>query len=242
MKHFAEFSFGNEVAKGVGRNALLVGGGLLGYGAGKALSGKPKETPEYLGYNQSQESWNKDPQNDILKEKALSDYDKYINTPEARKEKYLTQGGALVGAGVGLVLGKKYLRGKANFGIGATVGLGLAGGLAGNYIGNSIGRKPEIDNQFNSLNTDFWNRHEKAQENPQELDNLYKEYTEKNNSLREKNQGYIDEVGKRSAIGLAAGTGLGLLAANRKTLANPVKAYKNWEWQQNRNNSMPIIT
>jgi hypothetical protein len=82
MKHFAEFSFENEVAKGVGRNALLVGGGLLGYGAGKALSGKPKETPEYLGYNQSQESWNKDPQNDILKEKALSDYDKYINTPE----------------------------------------------------------------------------------------------------------------------------------------------------------------
>jgi hypothetical protein len=90
------------------------------------------------------------------------------------------------------------------------------------------------------LNTDFWNRHEKAQGNPQELDSLYKEYTEKNNSLREKNQGYIDEVGKRSAIGLAAGTGLGLLAANRKILANPVKAYKNWEWQQNRKNSMPI--
>jgi hypothetical protein len=258
MKHFANFGFGNEVAKGVGRNALLIGGGLLGYGAGKALAGNPQETPEYIGYNQSQESWNKDPQNDILKEKALSDYDRYINTPEARKEKYLTQGGALVGAGVGLVLGKKYLRGgKANFGIGSTIGLGLAGGLAGNYIGNSIGRKPEIDNQYKTLNDNYYAKlgeiypqvesldepdptEEELVRRRSAYDELTKDYLSKVAPLNEKYKDYKQGVENRSNLGFYAGAGLGLLAANRGKLANPVKAYKNWQWQQNRKNSMPI--
>ena len=254
IEHFANFSFGNEVAKGVGRNALLVGGGLIGYGAGKILAGKPQQTPEYLSYNKSQESWNKDPQNDILKEKALMDYDKYMNTPEAKKEKYLTQGGALVGALGGLVLGKRYLRGRANFGIGSTIGLGLAGGLVGNYIGNKVGRNSEIDSELNQHNQDFYKEQDvlnqkypynlpkedfEAKAKP-EYEDLYKRYTEKNNSLNEKYKDYKQGVNNRSNIGLAVGAGLGLLAANRKTLANPVKAYKNWQWQQNRKNSMPI--
>ena len=113
MRHFADFNFtGVDVAKRLGRTGLLIGGAIGGGLIGKALAGKPQDTPEYISYNQSQEAWNKDPRNEILKEKALSDHDKYINSSEARKEKYLTQGGALVGGLGGLVIGRKYLRGR----------------------------------------------------------------------------------------------------------------------------------
>ena len=240
MQHFANFSLLNK---------YTAAGGVLGTIAGYNLANRKPPLNHYDEADaldaEYEKYYNNEPE-DIVDKRWLND-SRVIADRKKRKDWDETTNkrlavGSLVGGLAGGLLGAKLgnYKPKANFGIGSTIGLGLAGGLAGNYIGNKIGRKPEIDDQFNELNTDFWNRHDKAQENPQELDNLYKEYTEKNNSLREQNQPYIDEVGKRSAIGLVAGTGLGLLAANRKTLANPVKAYKNWQWQQNRKNSMPI--
>jgi hypothetical protein len=156
----------------------------------------------------------------------------------------------------------KFQKGKdmkhfADFGIGSTVGLSLAGGLLGNAIGNSIGRKPEIDNQYKTLNDNYYARQREIYPQVESLDEpdpteeelvrrrsahdeLTKDYLSKVAPLNEKYKDYKQGVDNRSNLGLAVGTGLGLLAANRKTLANPVKAYKSWQWQQNRKNSMPI--
>jgi uncharacterized protein YcfJ len=240
MKHFANFSLLNK---------YTVTGGVLGTIAGYNLANRKVPANHYDEADaldaEYDKYYNSEPEEIVNKRwltdpRVLSDQKKHKDWNDETDKRLVI--GSLAGGLVGGLLGGKLgnYKPKANFGIGSTIGLGLAGGLAGNYIGNKIGRKPEIDNQFNELNTDFWNRHDKAQENPQELDNLYKEYTEKNNSLNDKYKDYKQGVDNRSNLGLAVGTGLGLLAANRKTLGNPVKAYKNWEWQQNRKNSMSI--
>lgn len=156
----------------------------------------------------------------------------------------------------------KFQKGKdmkhfANFGIGSTIGLGLAGGLLGNAFGNSIGRRPEIDNQYKTLKDNYYARLKEIYPQAESIDEpdptdeemakrrsahdeLKKDYLSKVAPLNEKYKDYKQGVENRSNLGFYAGAGLGLLAANHGKLGNPVKAYKNWQWQQNRKNSMPI--